>query len=110
MACHRCGARQADPARGPSLWKRAVSGGEQILICPDCQQDAGWQSDLQRCPACAGVRLSKSLGVLRCSACGWSADSVEATTNPTPTDEQLADDVRAALARVLPPPGHATDQ
>jgi C4-type Zn-finger protein len=110
VACQRCGARQGDPQRGPSPWARAVSQGEQILVCPVCQQDADWRAGLQRCPTCDGIRLSKTLGVLRCSACGWSGEAVETPEKRASTDEQLADEVRAALARVLRPPGDATDQ
>jgi hypothetical protein len=111
MSCQRCGARQGDPAGGPSPWKRAVSGGEQVLICPACQQDAGWQSGLDRCPECDGLRLSKTLGVLRCSGCGWSR---EAAALPPATgsasDELLAAEVRAALGRVFGEPGTAAGQ
>ena len=62
------------PPRGPSPWKRGVLGGEQVLVCPDCQRESGWQAGLDRCPECDGVRLSKALGVVRCSACGWSGE------------------------------------
>ncbi len=102
MPCHRCGARQDDPARGPSPWKRAVSGGAQVLVCPTCQQAAGWEADLDRCPACGGVRLSKTLGVLRCSACGWADETADAPPpKPPAADSGLAADVSAALDRVF---------
>ena len=111
MPCERCGARQDDPSRGPSAWRRAVSSGEQVLICPTCQHDAGWQAGMDRCPACDGVRLSKTLGVLRCSACGWSAEAsmrgsltrwAPRPPEPlSPADETLADEVREALGRVF---------
>lgn len=101
MPCQRCGARQDDPVRGPSPWKRAVSGGEQVLICPVCQREDGWQSELDRCPACDGVRLSKTLGVLRCSACGWVGEASAAPVAEGPIDEDLAADVGAALGRMF---------
>jgi hypothetical protein len=104
MPCQRCGARQGDPSRGPSRWERAVAAGEQVLVCPTCQQDAGWQSGMDRCPMCDGVRLSKTLGVLRCSTCSWVG---EASSPPEPaaaSDEKLADEVRAALGRVFRSP------
>jgi hypothetical protein len=104
MPCQRCGARQGDPSRGPSAWKRAVSAGEQVLVCPLCQQDAGWQSGLDHCPACDGIRLSKTLGVLRCSACGWTGEAAQQPGPAVAADEKLADDVRAALGRVFQPP------
>jgi hypothetical protein len=114
MPCQRCGARQGDPSRGPSAWRRAVTGGEQVLMCPTCQQDAGWQDGMDHCPACDGVRLSKTLGVLRCSGCGWSAEasvreSLTIRASPPPeslpaADEKLANEVRAALGRVFRSP------
>jgi len=101
MPCQRCGARQGDPTRGPSPWKRAVSAGEQILVCPTCQQTAGWQAGLDHCPACDSLRLSKTLGVLRCSACGWTGEVATSRVAASSADERLAADVRAALDRVL---------
>jgi hypothetical protein len=101
MPCQRCGARQGDPARGPSPWKRAVSAGEQVLVCPTCQQDAGWQAALDHCPECDSSRLSKTLGVLRCSACGWTGEVATSAAGAATRDEQLAADVSAALDRVL---------
>jgi hypothetical protein len=102
MACVRCGARQDDPARGPSPWKRGVLGGEQVLVCPDCQRQSGWHSGFDRCPECDGMRLSKALGVVRCSACGWSGELPVAVESPSGTpDDELATQVRAALDRVL---------
>jgi hypothetical protein len=109
MACVGCGARQDDPARGPSPWKRGVRGGEQVLVCPDCQREAAWQAGFDHCPECDGVRLSKALGVVRCSACGWSGELPASPPSPdlTPggsTDDVLAGEVRAALDRVLRAP------
>jgi hypothetical protein len=104
MPCQRCGARQGDPSRGPSAWRRAVSSGEQILVCPTCQQDAGWQAGMDRCPDCEGVRLSKTLGVLRCGACGWSGMAPHSPEPLSPADETLADEVREALGRVFHSP------
>ena len=101
MPCQRCGARQGDPARGPSPWKRAVSSGEQVLVCPTCQQDADWQEGLDHCPSCDGLRLSKTLGVLRCSACGWTGEAAAGAPGVPDPDERLAAEVRAALGRVL---------
>ncbi len=102
MACVRCGARQDDPARGPSLWKRGVLRGEQVLVCPQCQRQPEWQAGFDRCPECGGRRLSKALGVLRCSACSWSGElPAAAPTAAVPADGELATQVRAALDRVL---------
>jgi ribosomal protein L37AE/L43A len=101
VSCIRCGTRQDDPPRGPSAWKRGVLGGEQVLVCPDCQRQSGWQAGLDRCPECDGVRLSKALGIVRCSACGWSGELPVAATPAMPEDEGLAGEVQAALDRVL---------
>jgi predicted amidophosphoribosyltransferase len=108
MPCQRCGARQGDPSRGPSAWRRAVSSGVQVLICPTCQQDAGWESGMDRCPTCESRRLSKTLGVLRCSHCGWSGEAPPNPQQLSAADEKLAEEVRAALGRVLRPPESTT--
>src|ERR1700712_2478393 len=108
MPCQRCGARQGDPSRGPSSWKRAVAAGEQVLVCPTCQQDAGWQTGMDRCPSCDGVRLSKTLGVLRCSGCGWAAEASEPPEPFAVADDKLADEVSAALGRVFHPTERTT--
>jgi hypothetical protein len=106
MACIRCAARQDDPARGPSPWKRGVLGGEQVLVCPVCQRQSGWQAGFDRCPECDGVRLSKALGVVRCSACGWAGELPASNSAlELAGDEELATQVRAALDRVLRAPG-----
>ncbi len=104
MPCQRCGARQGDPSRGPSPWRRAVSEGVQVLVCPTCQQDTGWRNGLDRCPTCDDIRLSKTLGMLRCSGCGWVGEAAAVPHPSNPADESLADEVRAALGRVFGPP------
>ena len=71
MPCVECGKRQTDPAKGASAWARLVTGGEQVLLCPDCQQaDPAWRTRSDRCPACGSTRLSKMLGSAVCRACG----------------------------------------
>ena len=84
---------------------------EQVLICPQCQQ-GDWTAELDRCPVCDGVRLSKALGIVRCSACGWTGDAEVRT--PASTGEErgrLQDEVAAALDRVLrKPPDPGTDR
>jgi hypothetical protein len=101
MPCHRCGARQGDPVRGPSPWKRGVVAGEQVLICPACQGGDSWQEGLDRCPSCESVRLSKTLGTVRCGQCGWSGETGAESTAPAAesADARLAADVQAALSR-----------
>ena len=92
MPCYRCRARQVDPARGPSPWKRGVRGDRQVLICPECQSGRDWASDLDRCPGCGSVRLVRRLGDVECRDCGQvresadtsAADVPAATDTPTP--------------------------
>jgi hypothetical protein len=70
MPCYRCGARQTDPVRGPSPWKRAVYSGAQILVCPDCQEEGEWRSEVDRCASCQSVELIRVLGETLCRSCG----------------------------------------
>ena len=71
MPCHLCQKVQTDPVRGASPWARGVIEGEQILVCPDCQErDRAWTELLQHCPRCGGTRLSIVLGSLVCRECG----------------------------------------
>jgi hypothetical protein len=107
MGCHTCGRRQVDPESGPSTWRRAVVAGEQVLVCPDCQVE-GWTDRLDRCAACGSTVLVKRLGEVGCRTCGATgetADGAGATakraTAPGAAREALADDVAAALERVL---------
>lgn len=125
MPCFCCSARQTDPARGASPWRRAVLDGVQVLVCPACQA-AGVDEHLDRCAACGSVRLAKSLGEVMCRGCGRSGPEVSADV-PEPGDGRLdppaperanwsaassnelassdevalADEVAAALARTL---------
>jgi hypothetical protein len=78
-----------------------VIASEQVLVCPTCQQ-GDWTNDLDRCPGCGSVRLSKALGIVRCSGCGWSAESEPGPAAPRQGDAGgLTGDVAAALDRVL---------
>ena len=70
MPCYRCGVRQTDPGRGQSPWKRGVRRESQVLICPDCQSDADWTADLDRCAHCSSVHLVRRLGEVECRDCG----------------------------------------
>jgi hypothetical protein len=108
MGCHRCGRRQVDPDSGPSSWRRAVVAGEQVLVCPDCQTE-GWTDGLDRCRGCGSTVLVKRLGEVVCRACGATGAAAGGTdpaaATPPPgagtARESLADDVAAALDRVL---------
>lgn len=70
MPCYRCGARQVDPARGHSPWRRGVRDDQQVLICPDCQAVTNWTADMDKCPQCGGVHLVRRLGEVECRDCG----------------------------------------
>ena len=101
MPCYRCGARQRDPERGPSPWKRGVRAGEQVLVCPDCQRDPAWTDELQHCPSCSSTSLARLLGDTVCRACGTTIESDVADSRGGATTPGLAEDVEAAIARVL---------
>jgi len=71
MPCYRCGARQVDPDRGESPWKRGVRADRQVLICPACQASFDWTSELDRCPVCSSAHLMRRLGEVECRDCGY---------------------------------------
>jgi hypothetical protein len=97
MPCYRCAARQTDPGKGPSDWKRGVVAGVQILVCPSCQRSPDWTADLDRCQACDSTMLVRALGETRCRSCGVAV-RVEGGAGPD-TDHALAAEVAAALDR-----------
>lgn len=71
MACYVCDARQTDPVKGKSPWARLVVGGEQVLICPDCQgADPAWKAKADGCPSCGSTHLVIVMGTIACKACG----------------------------------------
>ena len=96
MPCYRCGARQTDPGKGPSPWKRGVISNEQVLVCPECQSTHDWVADLDRCESCGSTMLLRALGETRCRAC--SHTKVVGGAGGT-ADNRLADEVAAALRR-----------
>jgi hypothetical protein len=69
VPCYRCGARQTDPVRGTSPWRRGVRADEQVLVCPDCQQNSSWLDDLDRCPVCGSTALFRRLRATVCREC-----------------------------------------
>lgn len=106
MPCHRCGARQTDPVRGASPWRRGVRAGEQVLICPDCQRDRDWTADLAHCAACGSARLARALGNTHCKDCGAedhvrpeAAPATDSTPDSRSGVTTLSEDVHAALER-----------
>ena len=105
MPCHRCGARQTDPVRGASPWRRGVRRGEQVLICPECQRGRDWTAELARCEACGSARLVRALGRTVCKDCGAEdrvVEAIESSSSDSPDGSdaaRLAAEVRAALER-----------
>jgi hypothetical protein len=79
MPCYRCGARQVDPGRGESPWRRGVRADRQVLICPDCQSSVDWLAELDRCPVCASAHLVRRLGEVECRDCGFVSEPTDAT-------------------------------
>ncbi len=70
MPCYRCGARQVDPVRGHSPWRRGVRDDQQVLVCPACQAATDWTADMDKCPQCGSVHLVRRLGEVECRDCG----------------------------------------
>ncbi|HYI45940.1 MAG TPA: hypothetical protein VE174_10850 [Actinomycetota bacterium] len=61
---------QTDPVKGASPWKRGVIGGEQILVCPECQdENPAWKQEVDKCPRCGSARLAIVMGSILCKDC-----------------------------------------
>jgi hypothetical protein len=104
MPCFRCGARQTDPVRGASPWKRGVRHETQVLICPDCQRSG--DLDLDTCHSCGSTSLICRLGEVECRSCGAvrlaTGRHGTCSAPPRPTGAPgLSEEVAAALDRVL---------
>src|SRR4051812_11568436 len=97
MPCYRCGARQTDPGKGPSPWKRGVIADEQVLVCPECQRSHDWTADLDRCGSCGSPMLVRQLGETRCRQCAWTKQA--SADRAGGSDSTLSDEVAAALRR-----------
>jgi hypothetical protein len=69
MPCYSCGARQSDPERGPSPWKRGVVREHLVLVCPACQRRPGWSAELQSCARCESLHLIRRLDQVECLDC-----------------------------------------
>lgn len=105
MPCYRCGARQTDPIRGASPWKRGVRDERQVLVCPNCQAIADWTTDLDHCTVCHSLGLVCRLGEIECRDCGHVRAAERTTgslvTSGTSGAPGLSEEVEAALSRVL---------
>ena len=111
MPCYRCGARQVDPVRGHSPWRRGVKGDEQVLVCPGCQAASDWTADLDKCRQCGGVHLVRRLGEVECRDCGVTVSPAAELASPRGLSPPggpggarapgLSEEVAQALERVL---------
>jgi ribosomal protein L40E len=105
MPCYRCGARQVDPARGHSPWRRGVRADEQVLVCPACQAAADWTADLDKCRQCGSVHLVRRLGEVECRDCGTTGPPAPEGGPREPSvgvrAPGLSEEVALALDRVL---------
>ncbi|HEX2313420.1 MAG TPA: hypothetical protein VHJ17_06810 [Thermomonospora sp.] len=100
MPCFRCGARQTDPVRGASPWRRGVRGDRQVLVCPGCQGAHDWTAELDRCAGCGSTALVCRLGEVECRECGHVREARPGEGAP-PAAPGLSEEVAAALHRVL---------
>jgi hypothetical protein len=98
MPCYRCGARQVDPDRGESPWKRGVRADRQVLICPACQSSVDWSAELDRCPVCSSMHLVRRLGEVECRDCGDVREPSAAPASVTPIPGASAPGGAAASA------------
>ena len=102
MPCYRCGARQSDPERGPSPWKRGVVREHLVLVCPACQRRPGWSAEFQLCARCGSLHLIRRLDQVECLDCSLVRDAAPKESSGRPArDSALADEVARALDRVL---------
>ena len=97
MPCYHCGARQTDPGKGPSPWKRGVIRDEQVLVCPDCQSRHNWVGDLDRCESCGSTMLLRALGETRCRECSHVKVAYAAPRHDSA--DTLSSEVAEALRR-----------
>jgi hypothetical protein len=93
MPCFRCGARQTDPVRGDSPWRRGVLADRQVLVCPTCQGVPDSGAALDGCVDCGSVALVCRLGEVECRDCGHTRAA--APTGAAPTGDQGATDTSA---------------
>ncbi|WP_440064596.1 hypothetical protein [Streptosporangium sp. OZ121] len=71
----------------------------QVLICPDCRRTH--EADLDTCSSCGSVALICRLGEVECRSCGSVRPARGDGSLAASYAPGLADEVEAALARVL---------
>ena len=114
MPCYRCGARQSDPERGPSPWKRRVLREHLVLVCPACQRRPGWSAEFQSCARCGSLHLIRRLDQVECLECRLVREAAPDDVAPrhhASKDNRASNDDRASketvpqttLARKTPP-------
>jgi len=82
MPCYRCGARQSDPERGASPWKRGVAREHLVLVCPECQRRPGWSAEFQSCARCGSLHLIRRLDQVECLDCRLIRDAAPEDAAP----------------------------
>jgi hypothetical protein len=73
----------------------------QVLICPDCQRAHDLNLNLDACSSCGSVALICRLGEVECKSCGSVRLARSDDQLAAPHAPGLADEVEAALNRVL---------
>ena len=69
-----------------------------VLVCPDCQREHDWTSDMDHCPSCGSTSLTRALGETTCKACG----AVVATTaDPAEPGQESAPGLSAEVSEAL---------
>jgi hypothetical protein len=103
MPCYRCGTRQSDPEHGPSPWRRGVVAEHLVLVCPACQQQAGWADALTACARCDSRHLIRRLDQVECLDCRLTRDARPDSPQAPASGAApgLADEVARALDRLL---------
>jgi hypothetical protein len=110
MPCHRCAARQTDPVRGASPWKRGVVAGQQVLVCPACQNVPDVAQLFDRCERCGSTHLAKALGAVHCRDCGaesWPEQASVAAVAAAPAPAGVFAPAGVAAAGASRPPSDA---
>ena len=109
MPCYSCGARQSDPERGPSPWKRGVVREHLVLVCPACQRRPGWSGELQSCLRCGSLHLIRRLDQVECLDCRLVREAApeDAAAEQSAPEDTACDD--AAPEDAAPAGGPAGD-